>query len=110
MSRRQQIRGGATALPLSLISQAIPMLSRHELAALTERLIDRLDILDGNCDLEDDDPLEEDDHSGTDLDFGEYDEAALLPPPTYGIDQRIIECCHPSGFTSRLNAEGFAFR
>lgn len=53
MSRRQQIRGGATALPLSLISQAIPMLSRHELAALTERLIDRLDALDGDCDIED---------------------------------------------------------
>ena len=53
MSRRQQIRGGATALPLSLISQAIPMLSRHELAALSERLIDRLDAVDGDPDLED---------------------------------------------------------
>ncbi len=52
MSRSQQIRGGATALPLSLIGQAIPMLSKHELAALTERLIERLDALDGDPDLE----------------------------------------------------------
>jgi len=90
MSRRQQIRGGATALPLSLISQAIPMLSRHELAALTERLIERLDTLDGDCDTEDDDPLEEDDHSGTDLDAGELDEAANLTVPRYAVDQRYM--------------------
>lgn len=36
--------------------QAIPMLSRHDLEALTERLIDRLDEVDGDADLEDDDP------------------------------------------------------
>ena len=32
------------------------MLTRHELASLTERLIDRLDGLDGDPDDEDDDP------------------------------------------------------
>lgn len=46
--------GGASALPLSLISQAIPRLSRHDLAALTERLIDRLDEIDGDPDFEED--------------------------------------------------------
>lgn len=44
----------ASALPLSLISQAIPRLTRHDLAALTERLIDRLDEIDGDPDREED--------------------------------------------------------
>lgn len=35
-----------TALPLALLAQAIPMLSRNDLEALTERLIDRLDLID----------------------------------------------------------------
>lgn len=35
--------GRASALPLSLIAQAVPKLSRRDLEALTERLIDRLD-------------------------------------------------------------------
>ena len=48
-----------TALPLSLISQAIPMLSRHELASITERLIEQLDFIDGDADCEDDDADEE---------------------------------------------------
>lgn len=39
--------GRASALPLNLIAQAIPMLSRHELAAITERLIEYLDQQDG---------------------------------------------------------------
>lgn len=110
MSRSQQIRGGATALPLSLISQAIPMLSRHELAALTERLIERLDTLDGDCDVENDDPLEEDDHSGTELDNGELDEAEHLPAPDYGIDQRYITRVPWLGAEARLNADAFPFR
>ena len=53
--------GRASALPLSLLAQAIPMLTRFELANLTERLIDRLDLIDGDTDAEDDDPDEEDD-------------------------------------------------
>ena len=39
-------------LPLQLLAQAVPMLTRPELAALTERLIERLDLLDGDPDLE----------------------------------------------------------
>jgi hypothetical protein len=49
------------ALPLALISQAIPKLTRHELACLTERLIDHLDLVDGDPDSEDDDADEEHD-------------------------------------------------
>lgn len=44
------------APPLHLIAQAIPRLSRHDLEALAERLIERLDQQDGDTDLEDDDP------------------------------------------------------
>ncbi len=40
------------ALPLALIAQAIPKLSRHDLEHLTERLIDRLDEIDGDNDVE----------------------------------------------------------
>lgn len=45
-------RGRASALPIHLIAQAVPMLTRHELAALTERLIEYLDALDPNPDIE----------------------------------------------------------
>ena len=53
MSARQHVREGRKALPLDLIAQAIPMLSRHELAALADRLIDAIDSADDDCDLED---------------------------------------------------------
>ena len=53
--------GSAPALPLNLLAQAIPMLTRAELASITERLIDRLDRIDGDPDDEDDDPEEEHD-------------------------------------------------
>jgi len=53
------------ALPIDLLAQAIPMLSRHDLEALTERLIEVLDDIDGDADLENYDPdEEEDDPSG----------------------------------------------
>lgn len=42
----------ASTLPLALIAQAIPRLSRHDLENLTERLIDRLDEIDGDPELE----------------------------------------------------------
>lgn len=42
----------STGLPLALIEQAIPKLSRHDLEGLTERLIDRLDEIDGDMDVE----------------------------------------------------------
>jgi hypothetical protein len=46
--------GSASALPLNLLAQVIPMLTRNELARLTERLINRLDLIDGDPDSEDD--------------------------------------------------------
>jgi hypothetical protein len=49
-------KGEASPLPLNLIAQALPKLSRHELASLAERLVDRLDELDPDPDLEEDDP------------------------------------------------------
>lgn len=52
-------------MPLQLVAQAIPGLSRRDLAALAERLIDRLDELDGDSDLEgqqDEDGWREGDH------------------------------------------------
>lgn len=48
----------ASALPLALLGQAIPMLSRPDLAALVERLIDRLDETEGDADFEQDDEPE----------------------------------------------------
>jgi len=54
----------ATHLPLSLISQAIPKLRRNDLVALTERLIDRLDEIDGDPDGEEDDPSGQCDEDG----------------------------------------------
>lgn len=59
-----QPHGGATALPLALLAQAIPMLSRSDLEALTERLIDCLDDMDPDPDIEDDDPAGQCDEDG----------------------------------------------
>lgn len=42
----QQSTGGGQPLPTALLAQAVPMLTRHELEALTERLIDALDSID----------------------------------------------------------------
>lgn len=39
-------KGGGQPLPIALIGQAIPMLTRHELEAVTERLLEALDALD----------------------------------------------------------------
>lgn len=52
MASRAHTTGGPTGLPLALIAQAIPKLSRHDLEALTERLIDYLDEQDGDTDVE----------------------------------------------------------
>ncbi len=60
MIARQHSTGGPSGLPLALIAQAIPKLSRHDLEALTERLIDRLDEVDGDADLEDATDTEDD--------------------------------------------------
>lgn len=47
------------ALPLEALLSVIPSLPRPILARLTARLIDRLDEIDGDPDLEDDDPGED---------------------------------------------------
>jgi hypothetical protein len=44
--------GGASALPFALISDAIPKLSRDALEGLVEDLIDRLDLADGDPEIE----------------------------------------------------------
>lgn len=46
------MQGGAQPLPIALIGQAVPKLTRHELEALTERLLVALDQLEGDPDLE----------------------------------------------------------
>jgi len=81
VSRRHQMQGSGSPLPIALIGQAIRNLSRHELEAVTERLIEMLDTMDADPDLEDDDP------AGTDLDKGEFCHGEYAPAPDYGIDQ-----------------------
>lgn len=82
-------RGRAAAFPLSLIAQALPKLSRCDLEALTERLIDRLDELDGDPDLEDDDPSGVYDEDGQNTGFGLETPVEQLVElmPKYDIDQ-----------------------
>lgn len=72
MSARFQQGGGASVLPLSLIAQAIPMLSRHELESVTERLIERLDSLDGDAEAEEDDPAGQCDEDGVNTGHGNF--------------------------------------
>lgn len=55
MATRHIDAGRASALPLNLFAQAIPMLTRNELARLTARLIERLDEQDGDTDTEEND-------------------------------------------------------
>jgi hypothetical protein len=52
MASRAHTAGGPKGLPLALIAQAIAKLSRNDLEALTERLIDYLDEQDGDADTE----------------------------------------------------------
>lgn len=54
MASRAIDPGRASPLPLDLIARAIPKLTRYELAAVTERLIERLDEIDGDDDAEHD--------------------------------------------------------
>jgi hypothetical protein len=94
MAARFHSTGGASALPLSLIAQAIPRLSRHELEDLTERLIDQLDAIDGDPDLEreQDHCDAADDGCGAAISHGavrwgsEWDSKDGLVPE-YGVDQ-----------------------
>jgi hypothetical protein len=56
-------------LPLDLIAQALPRLSRNDLEALTERLIDVLDSIDGDPDTEEDDPSGQ--HDEDEINYGQ---------------------------------------
>lgn len=80
-------------LPIGLISQAIPKLTRHELEAVTERLIERLDEMDGDCDVEDSHDQEaiderEEDYSDTGAGFWDIDQRFAVLDATF-IDNRI---------------------
>ena len=93
MATRAFTSGGPSGLPFALVPDALPMLSRHALEALVERLIDYIDILDGDPDFEDDDPDTAVDDCGCDeADQGdlEDDHAGSLPKPVYGLDQRVV--------------------
>jgi hypothetical protein len=97
MSARQNMREGRKALPLHLIAQALPKLTRHELAAITERLIERLDELDGDPDLEDSHDQEAIDEREPDSEGG----AGL-----WDIDQRF--CVMDAAFmNNRINIDAF---
>lgn len=75
------------ATPLDVLLASVPSLPRAILARLTARMIERLDELDGDPEMEDDDP------AGADDDLGEADPARPEPGfkavlPTYALDQR----------------------
>ena len=120
MSGRQHVWEGRKPLPLNLIAQAIPMLSRHELAALADRLIDAIDTCDGDDDLEAEPDLEAevdccgaaDDGCGPIMVHGferwgsEYDETRHLGKCNYAEDQRWIVL----GSNSMLNADDWPMR
>jgi hypothetical protein len=88
--------GGLRPLPLSLLSQSLPMLSRHELEDVVERLIDELDRRDGDPDLEpeEDRCVAGDDGCGPVEQHGrvfwgsECDEHGV-GTPRYGLDQSL---------------------
>ncbi len=74
------------ATPLDMLLASVPSLPRAILARLTARMIERLGELDGDPELEDDDP------AGADDDYGEGDPALPEPVfklqvPTYALDQ-----------------------
>lgn len=116
MSARQQVRKGHKALPVALIGQAIRKLTRHELEAVTERLIERLDEIDGDVDLE---PEEDccsagDDGCGPIIRHGvvhwgsDRDETRHLGKANYAEDQRIIILNAQYGRT--MNVEDWPLR
>ena len=114
MSARQHVTQGHRALPLDLIAQAIPMLSRHELVALADRLIDAIDSADGDTDMgpEVDCCAAADDGAGPVNVHGLkqwgsiYDETRHLGRCNYADDQRWIAL----GANSMLNADDWPMR
>ena len=116
MRQHLQTNRGSKALPLDLIAQAIPMLSRHELAALADRLIDAIDSADDDIDLE---PEEDccdagDDGCGPIVRHGvvywgsDRDETRHLGKANYAEDQRIIILNAKYGHT--MNVEDWPLR
>jgi hypothetical protein len=98
MATRLHPGDGARIIPFDQLApmlRAIPSLPRPVLARLTEKLIERLDELDGDCDLEpeDDRCLAGDDGCGFYRDgarsgWGAREDAAYLPlRPVYALDQ-----------------------
>ena len=116
MSARQQVREGHKALPVALIGQAIRKLTRHELEAVTERLIERLDEIDGDVDLESEEDCCDagDDGCGPVTRHGhvywgsDRDETRHLGKANYAEDQRIIILNAQHGRT--MNVEDWPLR
>jgi hypothetical protein len=75
------------ATPLDVLLASVPSLPRALLSRLTARMIERMDELDGDPELEDDDP------AGADHDLSECDPSRPEPGfiarlPVYNLDQR----------------------
>jgi len=100
-------------LPFGLLSQSLPMLTRHELEDVVERLIDELDRRDGDLERE---PEEDyctagDDGCGPIRSHGhvhwgsEWDEQGVVTP-RYGLDQSL----GPTAASRDLVASGLCER
>jgi hypothetical protein len=92
------IRHGGAMLPLDVLLSMIPGLPRAALSRLTERAIDRMDELDGDCDLEDDDPdacaaSDDDIRGGFSLSTQQY-ATALIYRPGDDADAEIEDLRH----------------
>lgn len=74
--RQRHYRSSASqpAFPDGLLAQAIERLSRSEIEDLTQSLIDRLDMMDGDCDLEDNADREANDGDSGDFAWPEWDQ------------------------------------
>lgn len=124
------MQGGAQPLPIALIGQAVPKLTRNELEALTERLLIALDQIEGDSDLEpngdelDGNTAEDDflDHSyrfraepgcpvadpdcavddlPCDEDFDQEHDYRQAPRVIHSEDQRCVMARTPIGLTER---------
>jgi len=110
-------KGMAASLPLDLVLEIIQSLPRPLLARLAARIVERLDELDGDPDLEDDDPAGQADEDGINTgvpvviehgmslegpgcpwsDPGEMDCRELLRPIYDGEDQTVVIIPAPAG-------------
>lgn len=90
MASRTHNSGGPAGLPLALIAQAIPKLTRHDLEALTERLIDYLDEQDGDHDIEPNG--DEIDGTGAEDDYGSGSNSGIYSHPGCPISDPDAAC------------------